>query len=212
MRYILDVDHRVRLTDEHMHKLWKLPRFVTFSGTFDEESAKKFREELEMTEDAAMAAGQEIIPVIIDSYGGSAYSLLSMIDAINACKLKIATVVESKAMSAGAALFTCGAEGYRFIGPNATVMVHCAAGHAAGKVHEAKADIKELDRLNTHIFKIMDKNCGKPEGYFWNIVEKEKHMADWFMDANEAVNHNLANHVGIPKLYIDVKMTTKFGL
>jgi ATP-dependent Clp protease protease subunit len=212
MRYILDCDDRVRLTEELMHKLWKLPRFVTFSGEFNEESARKFREELEMTEDAAISAKQEIIPIIIDSYGGSVYSLMSMIDAINACKVKIATIVEAKAMSCGAALFTCGAEGHRYVGPNATIMIHSAAGHAGGKIHEAKADIKELDRLNSKIFKIMDKNCGKADGYFWNIVEKEKHMADWFMDAEEAVAYNLANHVGLPKMHIDVKLTHEFKL
>lgn len=212
MRYILDCDDRIRLTDEMMHKLWKLPRFVTFSGEFNEESARKFREELEMTEDAAIAAKQEIIPIVIDSYGGSVYSLLSMIDAINACKVKIATIVESKAMSAGAALFTCGAEGHRFVGPNASIMVHCAAGHAGGKIHEAKADLKELDRLNDKIFKIMDKNCNRPDGYFWNIIENEKHMADWFMDADEALKHNIANKIGLPKLHIDVKMTCDFKL
>ena len=31
------------------------------------------------------------------------------------CKVKVATVVESKAMSCGAVLFTCGAEGHRYL-------------------------------------------------------------------------------------------------
>lgn len=212
MRYTIDCDDRIRLTDELMHKLWRLPRYVAFTGEFNEENARKFREDLEMAEDAAIAAKQDIIPIVIDSYGGSIYSLMSMIDAINACKIKIATIVESKAMSAGAVLFSCGAEGYRFIGPNATVMVHCAAGHAGGKINEMKVDIKELDRLNSKVFKILDKNCGKPDGYFWDIIENKKHMTDWYLDAEEAVAHNIANHIGIPKINIKIKMEHELTL
>lgn len=212
MRYIIDCDDRLRIPEDVAMKLWKLPRYVNFTGEVNEDSAKKFREELEMAEDAALAAKQDLLPIIIDSYGGSIYSLMSMVDAMNACKTKIATIVESKAMSAGAVLFSCGAEGHRYIGPNATVMIHSAAGHAGGKIHEAKADIHEMDRLNTKLFRMLDKNCGKPDGYFWNIAEKEKHMADWFMDSEEALKHNLANHVGLPKMFISVSMSTEFKL
>lgn len=212
MRYILDVDERIRLTEEMMHKLWKLPRFVSFSGEFTEESARKFREELEATEDAALSAKQPMIPIVIDSYGGSVYGLFSMIDAIKACSLPVATIVESKAMSAGAVLFSCGAEGHRYIAPNATVMIHSAAGHSGGKVHEAKADVRELDRLNEKLFKIMAKNCGQPEGFFWDIVVKDKHMADWFLDADEAKKLNLANHIGLPKLVTKVSLDFTFGI
>lgn len=210
MRYILDVDDRLRLPEEASHKLWQLPRFIYFSGEFTEESARKFREELEIYEDNAIRCKQQIIPIVIDSPGGEVYALLSMIDAINNCKIPIATIVEGKAFSAGAVLFSCGAEGHRYIGPNATVMIHAAAGHTGGKVHEAKADVKELDRLNEKLFKIMAKNCNKNENYFWDIVRNEKHMADWFMDSNEAITHNLANQIKIPTLTVKVKMDIEF--
>ncbi len=45
---------------------------------FDEESAKDFRDKMSM----AHNTGQKVIPVVIDSYGGQVYSLMSMIASI----------------------------------------------------------------------------------------------------------------------------------
>jgi len=65
---------------------------------FNEESAKKFAQEMA----AAHNTGQKVIPVVIDSYGGQVYSLMSMISAIRHAEIPVATIVEGKAMSCGA--------------------------------------------------------------------------------------------------------------
>lgn len=122
MKYQINIDPRVTISEAD--KSLDIPAFVKFTGDFTEESAAKFRSELNMAESHARAAKQDVIPVIIDSYGGEVYALLSMIDAIDACELTVATIVEAKAMSCGSVLFSCGAEGHRYIGPNATVMIH----------------------------------------------------------------------------------------
>ena len=70
---------------------------------FNEEAAKKFSAEIAQ----AHSTGQKVIPVIIDSYGGQVYSLMSMISAIKHAELPVATIVEGKAMSCGAILFSC---------------------------------------------------------------------------------------------------------
>ncbi len=76
---------------------------------FDEKSAKDFAEKIA----SAHNTGQSVIPVIIDSYGGQVYSLMSMIASIKNSELPVATIVEGKAMSCGVILFSCGTEGYR---------------------------------------------------------------------------------------------------
>ena len=209
MRYILNVDHRVNFTDELMNKFWKLPAFVQFCGPFTEDSAQKFRENLEMAENAAIKCGQDVLPVTIDSYGGSVYALLGMIDALQSCSLKIATIVESKAMSCGAVLFSCGADGYRFIGPNATVMIHTVSAAEFGKVDELKASSDEADRLNEKLFRLMSKNCGHKETYFLDKLQ-ERRMADWYLDPSDCLTHNLANKIHIPSIKVDVKCEYKF--
>ena len=62
---------------------------------FDEESAKEFDSQISH----AHNTGQEIIPIIIDSYGGQVYSLMSMISSIKSSSLPIATIVEGKKVS-----------------------------------------------------------------------------------------------------------------
>jgi ATP-dependent Clp endopeptidase proteolytic subunit ClpP len=209
MRYILDVDPRVNFTDEMITKIWKLPSYVNFIGSFTEESAAKFREDLIMAENSAIKCQQEIIPVVIDSYGGSVYALMSMIDAINNCKLKVATIVESKAMSCGAVLFSCGAEGYRYIGPNATVMIHTVSLMEFGKIDEIKAGASEGERLNEKLFSLMSRNCGHKDTYFLDEL-KERKMADWYLDAKDCVKHKLANKIHIPSMNVKVHFDYKF--
>ena len=56
---------------------------------FDEESAKDFASQMSL----AHNTGQSVIPVVIDSYGGQVYALMSMISAIKASELPVATIV-----------------------------------------------------------------------------------------------------------------------
>jgi len=173
---------------------------------FSEDSAKKFQQEIAQ----AHNTGQKIIPIIIDSYGGQVYSLMTMISAINHSELPIATICEGKAMSCGAALFTFGEEGRRFMDPNATIMIHDVSSMDLGKVEELKAGAKEADRLNDKIYAMMAQNCGKKDDYFLKIVDKEKEHADWFIDAEEAKKHNLANHFRIPQINIEIDVNIDF--
>ena len=172
---------------------------------FDEEVAKNFA--LDMAQ--AHNTGQKIIPVVIDSYGGQVYSLMSMIAAIRDAELPVATVVEGKAMSCGAVLFSFGEDGLRFMDKDATVMIHDVSSMDWGKVEELKAGAKEADRLNQKIYTMMARNCGKKDDYFLKIVDKKKH-ADWFLDAEECKKHNMANHLRLPTM--DVKVSVEIDV
>ena len=76
------------------------PPIIVKVNKFTEDSSKKFHQEMA----AAHNSGQKVIPIVIDSYGGQVYSLMSMISAIQAAELPVATIVEGKAMSCGAVL------------------------------------------------------------------------------------------------------------
>ena len=173
---------------------------------FDETSAKSFS--LSMRK--AHNTGQPVIPIVIDSYGGQVYSLMSMISDIKHSHLPVATIVQGKAMSCGAILFSFGAEGKRYMDPDATVMIHDVSSMDRGKVEEIKASAEETERLNKKIYHMMAENCGQDKDYFLEIVHDKGH-ADWFFDANECKKHKLANHLRVPDLKIDtsVKITFK---
>ena len=199
MHWTSDIDPKIKELE-----LRKQPMMIRVNK-FDEESARKFAAEMGQ----AHNTGQDIIPVIIDSYGGQVYSLMSMISAIKHAELPVATIVEGKAMSCGAILFSFGSDGYRFMDPDATLMIHDVSSMDWGKVEELKAGAYEADRLNAKVYKMMAQNCGKKDDYFMKIVDKKKH-ADWFLDAEEAKKHNLAQHLRVPKLAIKVSVDIDF--
>jgi len=185
-------------------ELRKTPVIVTVNK-FDEKSAKDFQQQIAL----AHNTGQKVIPVVIDSYGGQVYSLMSMISAINHSELPIATIVQGKAMSCGAVLLSCGEQGLRFADPDATIMIHDVSSGGYGKIEELKADVKEAERLDEKIFTMMARNCGKKDDYFKKKVFSKKH-ADWFMDAEEAKKHGLVNQLRVPKLNISVSVDIDF--
>ncbi|MEC9062728.1 MAG: ATP-dependent Clp protease proteolytic subunit [Pseudomonadota bacterium] len=172
---------------------------------FDEDAAKKFNDSLAQ----AHNTGQPVIPIVIDSYGGQVYSLMAMISAIKHAELPVATIVEGKAMSCGAILFSYGEEGLRFMDPDATLMIHDVSSMEYGKVEEIKASADETDRLNQIVYTMMARNCGKKDDYFLKLVHKKGH-ADWFLNANDAKKHGLANQLRVPKFNISVDVEIEF--
>ena len=133
MHWTSNIDNKIEKVE-----LRKSPLIIRVNK-FDEESAKKFSDEIAL----AHNTGQDIIPIVIDSYGGQVYSLMAMISAIKHAELPVATIVEGKAMSCGAILFSFGEQGRRFMDPDATLMIHDVSSMDMGKVEELKAFTKE---------------------------------------------------------------------
>ena len=184
------------IKEVELHK----PPVIIRVNNFNEKAAADFANKIAL----AHSTGQKVIPVVIDSYGGQVYALMSMIASVRSSELPVATIVEGKAMSCGAILLSFGEEGLRFADPDATVMIHDVSSGGHGKIEELKADVKEAERLDEKIFTMMSRNCGKKDDYFKKKVFNKKH-ADWFMDAQEAKKHGLVNHLRVPKL--SIKMT-----
>ena len=199
MKYTIEVSNLIKEVE-----LKKSPVIIRVNK-FDEDSASKFAAEMAK----AHNTGQKVIPVVIDSYGGQVYSLMSMIAAIKDSDIPVATIVEGKAMSCGAILFSFGEEGFRFMDRNATLMIHDVSSMDFGKVEELKAGAAEADRLNKIVYTMMARNCGQKDDYFMKIVDKKKH-ADWFLDAEEAKKHKLANQLRLPSLRINVGVDIDF--
>lgn len=200
IKHEIDPKLKVKKLDE----IIDLP-IVVLVNKFDEPSAKEFRD----TFNKAVNTGQKIIPVVIDSYGGHVYSLLSMIGVIKQSPVPVATIISGKAMSCGAILFSFGNEGLRFMDPFATLMIHDVSSAAHGKVEEIKADAKETERLNQMVYKMMAQNVGKPDDYFLKLVHDHAH-SDWFVNAEEAKTHNLANHLRIPNFKVKISTDISF--
>lgn len=203
MKKLLTIDPliKVRKYDDLLEQ-----PIVVHVGDVNDAAALKFSEEFSK----AHNTGQHIIPIVIDSPGGSVYSLLSMISDIESSKLPVSTICIGKAMSAGAVLLTCGNVGHRYIDPYGTVMIHDVWSATGGKNEEIKASAKETDRLQKLLFQKMAKNCGyENKEYFSDIVHKMSH-AEWFLTAQEAKKHKIVDHIKIPCFSTKVSVEMSF--
>lgn len=198
MNIITDVSSHIKEVE-----LRALPVVVRVNK-FDEESAKEFAQNMSL----AQNTGQTVVPIVIDSYGGQVYSLMSMIGNIKSSKVPVATIVEGKAMSCGVILFSFGAKGHRYMDPDATIMIHDVSTGAFGKIEELKADVREAERLNKKVYEMMAKNCDKPPDYFLKLIHEKGH-SDWFLDGDEALRHGLANHLRIPNMHLKIDLDYK---
>ena len=164
---------------------------------FDDEAVKGFYEDFEK----CLTTGQPFVPILIDSYGGQVYSLLSMMAIIQNSKFPVYTIVQGKAMSCGAILFGMGHQ--RYMSENATLMLHDVSTMSCGKVEEIKSDAKEAESLLT-----LDK---QPKGLNYRFSKSAiyslesriyLYMQQW-EKSQEAVNKALA----INNTLIDLKAT-----
>jgi len=201
MNYVFNRDPMIKDLDLHDD----FPVIIRVRS-FNEGAAKEFSS-LMMK---AHNTGQTVIPVIIDSYGGQVYSLMSMVSDIKNSKLPVATIVQGKAMSCGAILFSFGTEGMRYMDEDSTVMVHDVSSMGWGKIEELKADAAEADRLNQKIFHMMAQNCGKNKKYFLDLIHEKGH-ADWYLDSDQCLEHNLANKIEVPTLNVNISVDITMG-
>lgn len=201
MKQIVHVDQGLNIDD--IEDVLKLPVVIRVNE-FEEEDVEEFDKAIS----EAHNTHQPIIPIIIDSYGGSAYGALGMIASIQNSRLPVATIVTSKIMSAGTLLFAFGTEGHRYMDPYAQVMLHDIASMVWGKIEDLKVDVRHTEHLNTMLYKRMAKHLGHPERYFLDLLDKHKHV-DIYMTAKDAKKHKIANHLKIPTFDISVKLEMK---
>jgi len=174
---------------------------------FTEESAKDFS--IAMAK--AHNTGQKVIPIYIDSYGGEAHGLMTMIAEIENSLIPVATIAVGKAMSCGAILLSCGTEGMRYMSENCVVMIHEVSAGSYGKKEEMKAHTSYVDELNKQIFHKMAKNCGHTDPDYFMTEMGNRKNADWFLNAKECKKHKLCNHIKLPRFTTTVSVNTVFG-
>ena len=202
MRKFYKIDPHLRI--DKVEDVVREPLIIRVND-FDEEALEEFEKEF----DEAHATGQAVIPVVIDSYGGSAYGLLGMVAAVEQARVPVATVLTSKAMSAGSLLFCFGTEGYRFMHPHAGMMIHDIGSGTEGKVEEIKADTRNLDEMNRAVYRRASLHIGRSADYLGELIKSHNHV-DWFLTAKEAKRHNIANHLRVPYFEIEITAKTHF--
>lgn len=165
----------------------------------NEHGLRKFRQEFWNID---RNTDQPIIPIVIDCYGGEVYSLFGMVSIIKNTTKQVCTMVDSKAMSAAAILLSCGTKGLRFASEYAHIMVHeVLTGSGNTKVSDVTIDTNHAMALNKQLFAILDKNCGKTNGFFYKQVESNKN-SNLYLNAKQAKKLGIVDHIDSPTLNI----------
>jgi ATP-dependent Clp protease protease subunit len=128
------------------------------------------------------------IQLFINSYGGSVYDGLALIDVIKRSKTPVHTVCIGSCMSMALWVWLSGAK--RFVGESATLMFHDVSLFAYDKTEGIKQELNEMIRLQEMLAsEIVEKSMIKEETLRDYISRK----AEWYIPATEAITLKLAD-------------------
>tara|TARA_R110001632_G_scaffold232971_2_gene375717 strand:- start:157 stop:840 length:684 start_codon:yes stop_codon:yes gene_type:complete len=130
------------------------------------------------------------ITMHIDSPGGSVKSGLSMVDVMDYIKSDIRTVNTGMAASMGSILLGAGTKGKRSSLKHSRTMLHQSSGSFQGNIQDAEIDMKEWQKINETLFKLLGKYCGKTAKQV--AVDAAR---DFWLSADEAKKYGIIDEV-----------------
>lgn len=129
------------------------------------------------------------LTVLLDSGGGDAYSMFSIIDFIESLPIKVNITARGRAMSAGAMLLAA-ATGVRAAGKRTTIMVHEGFTMQQGKSSDIKAASKHMSRIEDFCNDMLGEKTNK-DSKWW----QENTKTDHYMSAEEALELGLIDEI-----------------
>lgn len=162
---------------------------------FSEDAARAFVKQLHYQ--SRQDPGSPIV-IYIDSNGGDAYALLTMIAALEQVPNQIITCAMSKAMSAGAMLLACG--DLRYACEHSSIMIHEISAGTVGHIEDINTQHVNLTKMNEKLMKLLVKKC-KIKGGMVALKKQLANSRDLYLDPDEAIKFGLIDHIGIPMLY-----------
>ena len=180
-----------------MEKIQNKPRELYLTGTITFDNINTIKQKIiEITdkdnelEETFKDFEREPIILYIDTYGGSVYNGLGLIDLIEDNKTPIYTVCLGCAMSMGFWIFIMGKK--RFIGDRATLMFHDLSVGLWDKTEGLKQELKEMQRLQALLMEdTFIQSRGSVTDKMMNDYIERK--AEWYIPAREAIELNLAD-------------------
>lgn len=136
---------------------------------------------------------KKVITITISSYGGRAYSLISLIGFIERFKeqgYRINIHLESMGFSAGFYLLMCGS--HRTMNRHGIAMIHSMSTETSGHIQSMKEDMEHNEVLQNKIEELTLKytNFSKQE-----IEEIRKYKLDKYMTAEECLEKGIIDEI-----------------
>lgn len=174
-----------------------------------------------------------IIFITIDSNGGSIYESLPILEAMRRAKAAgciVITVINAIAFSCAFAIFASGANGYRFVNPQAKMLVHQPTPKTSGvskklghgyspfhpvprHSHENDEDQKHLDHLQQEVLAALIGAIPSDElkAEFLDNAAANSHK-NWYLYAKDALYYGIADLAIVPDFVHHVTYTPMLHL
>lgn len=162
-------------------------RRLYYTGTIDEAKCEKIVTGLLDLE--AQDPTKDIL-FYIDSYGGFVDSFFAMHDAMKMLRCNVATIGIGKTMSCGLLLLISGTPGYRFITPNARVLIHQVSAGTFGNVSEMEDDVKAALEMQKRICKLIVEYTKISKNKLEKIMERQSYFS-----AKEALEMGIVDEI-----------------
>ena len=132
----------------------------------------------------------EDITLYINSPGGVISSGMAIVDAMNAIRSDVVTVVSGQAASMGAVLLAAGTKGKRFAWKNARVMIHqpLISGQMYGPATDIQIQAEEMLRIRNVLNKLLSEATGKSVEQIELDTDRDR-----FMTAEEAKAYGMVD-------------------
>jgi ATP-dependent Clp protease protease subunit len=130
------------------------------------------------------------IKIHIDSYGGSVYQGLGLLNIIKNCTTPIHTIVTGCAMSCGFLISISGHK--RFAYQHSTFMYHQVASAEFGKLKDIEDGVIEIKRLQHIIEQHTISQTKIPIAKLTEVYNKKE---DWYMDSKQALKLGVIDEI-----------------
>lgn len=161
--------------------------------------------------DECAQTGQTIIPLIVDSHGGSMWKSFGIVDFIRSYDLPVATICVSHALSGGSLIHSSGTKGHRYVSESVTYMIHEQNGFEWGKHTDMKSRIEFSDFQRGKLMRMYADNSDLSVAKLEKIISERKN-SDWYFGADECIEYGFADHIGIPTFEVEVSQKTSLSL
>lgn len=138
---------------------------------------------------------KEPITIIISSFGGSVYEILSSISRLEKMQEDgyiIKTIVDAKAMSCGSLLSQCGSKGYRYANRYATLLYHQVSSATWGTLAEMEVGTEETQRLWRLLKQITLKHTKVTDEWFESLKDRNR---DLYLTPEQCLELGIIDHI-----------------
>lgn len=183
--YILE-ERELRATQMDIFSRLMMERIIWCAGPVDDRMSTIVQAQLMFLD----TLSDEDVIMHIDTPGGSVKSGLSIVDVMDYIKCDVATINTGIAASMGAILLGAGTKGKRASLRFSRTMIHQSSGGSVGNIQDARIDFQEWEKINTTLFELLGKYCGKTT----KQVIKDAGRDNWF-SATEALKYGIVDEI-----------------